>query len=169
MKRLIFVFAVVVLITGASALMTLTREDKMCAAQQPVTHQQPTSEKSVHAAKADLKQLQGKWRVVKATENGKPLTGPLSEIRVIVEDNRVRCQLGSMTVAKGTVDPNKTPNQIDLQHEWTGAKMIGIYQQEGDQLKVHLSKGDTGPRPTDFVNRPTDKGRFLLVLEREKS
>src|SRR5947208_14011459 len=68
------------------------------------------------------------------------------------------------------VYPAKKPKAVDLksrQGETKGRIYLGIYELEGDSLKICFSEHEQH-RPTEFVARGTPGIRTLFVLEREK-
>jgi uncharacterized protein (TIGR03067 family) len=115
-------------------------------------------------AKADLKKFTGTWSVVSAQKDGKD--APLDEFK----DVRFTFSGDKMTFKKGEeskegsfkIDSTKKPPHIDVTVE--GKDHPGIYQFEGDQLKLCVGQTD---RPTEFKSAEGTR-TMLIVLKREK-
>src|SRR5262249_14838532 len=123
----------------------------------------------------DEEKLQGTWTVVSMERRGK--AAPADEVnayKVIikgdlftVEDKREGKEEEQLKI---TLDPTKKPKAIDLipQGRKKGRGTLkGIYELDGDTLKINVTKRENGERPTAFASG-TDKDESLLVLKREK-
>jgi uncharacterized protein (TIGR03067 family) len=67
------------------------------------------------------------------------------------------------------VDPTKKPKQIDLtlvQEKGEGKPALGIYELEGDDLKLLI--GDPAPSPRRPTAFDSELGIVLFVLKRDK-
>ena len=126
---------------------------------------------------SDLDKLRGTWLTVSLVNDGKtlvdektpPKSGPATKL--IYDGNKWMIRVGDKTVAGGvfTIDPTKTPKQIDILDE-TGTKndktKLGIYELDGDTYKFCLAPAGK-PRPTEFTSQ-AGSGYSLGVSRREK-
>ncbi|MBY0524575.1 MAG: TIGR03067 domain-containing protein [Gemmataceae bacterium] len=121
--------------------------------------------------KDDSEKLQGVWKVMSAERNGKKqpddelkgLRLTFKADKIVFKDNDKEQE------ATYKLDPDKKPKAIDLVVK-VGDKtetIPGIYQLNGDDLKI-CAAGEPGkPRPTEFATRPAT-GTGLILLKREK-
>ena len=123
------------------------------------------------AAQNELKKIEGTWRFVSRVRvDGKPnppeqlarwkltITG---EKWSVLEDGK----LGNAGVHK--FDPTKKPAQLDVlitKGEEKGSYHIGIYELEGDTMKVCLGFPNK-ERPTSFT---PELGQYAVVFQREQ-
>jgi uncharacterized protein (TIGR03067 family) len=112
-------------------------------------------------------ELQGTWKLVGVEADGEMLEFPPNLPRWVIKGTKVR--YGGGPLADLTVDPKANPKVIDL--EWAAPKRTyeGIYQVEGDTLKLCVNAQSDGvkERPGDFTTEGK-AGRRLLVFERVK-
>lgn len=127
--------------------------------------------------KEDSVRIQGKWVVMSAEAAGMPLKDNIGDTITfeknkwtIKQDKRGdRLEEGSES---GTfqLDPKKTPKQIDVtsdRAEVNGA-VKGIYELDGDTLKICIGDAPEEERPTKIATDPKRKKLALLVLKRAK-
>jgi uncharacterized protein (TIGR03067 family) len=130
------------------------------------------------ASKADLKQMQGLWQIVKQEAQG--LVNPQSERFTILFDGNqysfVRDGATKVSTAKVVLDPTMTPKAIDLQitsGTATGDVQLGIYRfNEDGELEICLNQ-PRGPgadkRPSAFTTKPAvGNGSVLYILKPAK-
>src|SRR5262245_49523879 len=126
--------------------------------------------------KADLekevKKFQGIWTIESSVTAGIEI--PADQLKgfvVIFEGDKHTLKYGDQVFQVGTqkIDPSKSPKTIDVtmtEGPEKGSVMLGIYQIDGDTLKVCFdSKGKT--RPTEFKSAPGSE-IFLNVHKRVK-
>jgi uncharacterized protein (TIGR03067 family) len=118
-------------------------------------------------AKADPTALKGKWEVVAAMFNGNESAGLRGRV-LEFGDKEFSTYDGDK---KGrtigfSLDASTTPKQIDLSRGNDGAKALGIYSIDKDELKLCYSEPGA-ERPKKFESPAGDKV-FLLVLKRLK-
>jgi uncharacterized protein (TIGR03067 family) len=127
------------------------------------------------AVKAEVKKLQGTWKVTAVTYNGKdfyekgqpPFDFIIKGDEIVVQGNdAVKKEYARM---RFKLDPSFTPKLFDL--TVTGgiqlnAKMEGIYELKGDDLKlcIRIFGND---RPTKF-EAPGDSSNALLILKKQQ-
>src|SRR5262245_63486232 len=91
------------------------------------------------AKDADLKALQGTWKVTSATGGGKP-AGDVAKLVVAFGKGKLTAKHGDREKAREstfTLDPKKDPKQIDITHD--GRTQPGIYKIEKGTLYLSLS------------------------------
>jgi uncharacterized protein (TIGR03067 family) len=123
----------------------------------------------------ELKAMAGTWRPISTENNGnKAPEESLKETRWIRDaDGRWAMQRGDKAVLEWTVrkiDATKKPKTIDIEvtagpHK--GVVYRGIYELDGDTLRVCLAQPESAERPTEFSAR---KGSTWALSEfkREK-
>jgi uncharacterized protein (TIGR03067 family) len=120
-------------------------------------------------AKKDLDKLQGAWAVTAMEANGKPV--PLDSVKGTVTFK------GDLMVVDGPgfgrtehrikLDPSKTPKALDAtKTSEEGRDSLGIYQLEGDEMKLCLPIGLRTERPKDFKSA---EGSNLVVMTLKRS
>lgn len=127
------------------------------------------------AVKKELKAMAGTWRPVSAENNGfkVPEDGLKDTRRALDADGKWTTRRGEETVVEWKVkrlDPTKTPKAIDIEvasGSYKGVVYLGIYELEGDTLRICFAMPDRPVRPTEFS---AGKGsvRALSEFKREK-
>jgi len=126
--------------------------------------------------KADLerevKKFQGTWTFESSEAGGKALpAAQLKELVLTFEGDKHTVKKGNEVIQVGTqkLDPSKSPKTIDVtmtEGPSKGAVMLGIYEFNGDTLKVCFDSGGK-KRPTEF-NSPPGSETFVNVHKRVK-
>ena len=120
------------------------------------------------AARAEVKKLQGRWKVTGAEANGKKLPANQAGFdAIVVTGYNVYLEQGKTSLSFGVaIDPEKTPRTLDL----VGRVVLPcIYTLEKDTLKLELpaaNKDGTFRRAQSF-DTAESKGH-LLIAERQK-
>lgn len=112
-------------------------------------------------SRKDHAALQGEWEIVSAESNGEPPPPNLLKGAAFAFAGDKLTLMGK----EGTfeLDASKSPRQIDFIRGKT--RQIGIYELEGDRLKLCVGPADD--RPREFKTKPrTDHSSF--VLQRRK-
>lgn len=125
------------------------------------------------ATGGDVGALQGAWRAVEVTADGRPAPdGEARMFRIAVAGDRLTFAAGGDDrVARFTLDPARSPRAIDL--TWLdgpgkGQVVRGIYSLDRGRLRLCVPNpktGDAGARPRGFT-AAAGEGRMLFTLER---
>lgn len=127
------------------------------------------------AFKKELKALAGAWRpILIETDGDKAPEEVLKELNMTRDDTgKVVMRQGDTVVLEGRVkkiDASKNPKTMDTE-ELVGKKkgniIQGIYEIDGDSLRVCVVLPGKGERPTEFSAK-AGSGRTLIVYKREK-
>jgi uncharacterized protein (TIGR03067 family) len=123
------------------------------------------------AASADVKKLQGTWRLVSGVNDGKKLGAKAIEgSRLTIEGNKHTVEVGGKTY-KGThkLGADKKPKTIDItdtEGPFKGRKVLGIYEVDGDEFRICYHPAGK-ERPKDFT-ASAGSGNNSHVWKREK-
>lgn len=112
---------------------------------------------------SDRRRLQGKWDVVGGDSS--------TTTSLIVQWDRVTREIGGRRYGYVMrIDPDRPIPAIDLYSTDDSAlSLFGIYELQGDQLKIHLTNlFRRHPRPSDW-RAPRDSEPVLLALRRDPS
>jgi uncharacterized protein (TIGR03067 family) len=110
----------------------------------------------------DHKRFQGEWHVVSVSRRGKAEDDDAASHVVVFSGNnlaRVRPD-GHRHEATMKLDVTKSPRQIVFSEQ--NRTYTGIYEFEGDTLKIAVREGNTPPK--DFKNMGDE---ILMVLKRK--
>ncbi len=111
-------------------------------------------------SKKDLEKLQGRWAAVSIeVEKKKAPDNEIKDVRIVIKKDRITIGEREATI---TLDTTKKPWWIDITTNDLALK--GIYELDGDQLKICFNKDD---RPTEFATKPNHR-ITLFVLKRTK-
>lgn len=125
------------------------------------------------AAKADLKLLQGTWKVVEAFDKGERVPDEgIKNMEIVFEGSKILVRERGKVQDRMTVhiDAGKKPKTMDLTHTEGPDKDKtdhAIYLLEGDSLKICVNEKSGEARPTEFVSKPGTT-HSLIVLKRAK-
>jgi uncharacterized protein (TIGR03067 family) len=126
---------------------------------------------AIVAGEGDAKRLQGAWVVESAQVGGKPfdrLKGGTLTFKDNVAVMRSKLPGGREDVDENPyeLDESKTPKRITLFQKKNRDKGVqrGIYELEGDRLKLCMSAPGAEEYPTDFIA----KDCLLLTLKRQE-
>jgi uncharacterized protein (TIGR03067 family) len=118
----------------------------------------------------ELKKFQGAWTFESSEAGGKELpAGELKGLTLTFEGDKHTVKKGNDVIQVGTqkLDPTKAPKAIDVtltEGGNKGAVMLGIYEIDGDTLKVCFD-AEGKKRPTQFKS-PPGSGTFVNVHKR---
>jgi uncharacterized protein (TIGR03067 family) len=122
------------------------------------------------AAAKDLARLQGKWRVVAEDYDGKVATYNIGHVIGFDKDIMIGYDADGGIATKDSIklDPARSPKTIDttsifnvLFPNTKGNTLKGIYQLEGDELKLAFPFAPFRERPKEFA---TKKGSTFGVF-----
>jgi uncharacterized protein (TIGR03067 family) len=132
---------------------------------------------SAEVVKQEWTELEGKWVVVKMEANGKSLlemdrpapTMVIKDARLVPNpDNPASTEADSWKIQ---IDPTRKPKTITIPNfkeadPERSLTLIGIYEIEGDELKVCLEAVDTAKQIERENERPTafDSNQGLLLI-----
>src|SRR5262249_36521393 len=112
---------------------------------------------------------QGSWTVTSALVNGKPEV-EIQGGKFLFKDGKLTLRARDQVIVELSckVDPTKKPRAIDLTFTREGKEetALGIYELEGDVLKLCLRKPTEKGRPTEFASK--DETIALIELKRDK-
>lgn len=119
---------------------------------------------------ADLKALEGTWKVVTYEVNGKEASdaGDAGPEEVVISAGKTNLLKREEIDLPIKVDPSKTPKAIDvylIDAMKFRAHVKGIYDLDGDNLKICLPLSTEAERPTKFGSKDFHR---LYVLRRKK-
>lgn len=122
------------------------------------------------AIKKDKASLQGTWKVASSISKG--VKAPPEEIFLIFRGDAILVREDGKTAENFSfvLDPSKKPKEIDLTIK-VGAQKgrvdRGIYQLDGDTLRICIQSNKDAPRPSEFTS-PRDSELWLVILQRTK-
>jgi uncharacterized protein (TIGR03067 family) len=120
----------------------------------------------------ELKKFHGVWTFASVEAGGKKAPADdLKGLTITFADDRYTVKKGDEVIQVGTqkLDPSKSPKAIDVKITEglnKGAAMLGIYEIDGDTLKVCFDEQGK-KRPTEFRS-PADSATFVNVHKRVK-
>jgi uncharacterized protein (TIGR03067 family) len=119
-------------------------------------------------AQEDAGKLQGKWKLVRYERAGEQKPLLKNDVASLSADKLTFPALGKNLGYK--IDPTKAPKQIDLTNAGTNRRQVwsGIYELEGDTLKLCVATGSDQTRPQQFTTKGTDSARMYFIFERLK-
>jgi uncharacterized protein (TIGR03067 family) len=126
------------------------------------------------AAKA-LEKFQGTWTFESVEVDGKKESSAwgekLKNLKITFAGNKFTVKKGDKVVQAGTqkLDPSKSPKAVDAtvtEGNGKGRKMLGIYEIEGDTLKVCFDP-EGKKRPTEFKST-AGSSTVLIVHKRAR-
>jgi uncharacterized protein (TIGR03067 family) len=121
----------------------------------------------------DKDPIHGTWIVAAAEYRGQTIDGIKSRVLVLKGDRfglragqqEVRGILPTRPLEGRAVLAPGSPNRVDLLDEG-GWHLRGIYELQGDNLRMCLSESNSQERPTDFTTNPAGN-QLLLELKRD--
>jgi uncharacterized protein (TIGR03067 family) len=120
----------------------------------------------VAASLPDQQRLAGVWGVREVANAGQRF--PNAGMKLTFAGDQCTMTFNNFSItARYELSASRTPKQITLSRD-PDIRWPGIYEVEGDQLKICLDQGEKPERPTEFTT-PTKPGVFLYVMERSRT
>jgi uncharacterized protein (TIGR03067 family) len=120
---------------------------------------------------AKKSKLEGTWKAVAVTDNGKEATDA-EDHTITFKGDHITVKKGDQVMIEGTFkrDKSKKPSQIDVTinegpDNIKGKVSKGIYEIKGDTMKLCAAHAD-GERPSEF-SAPEGSRHVLITLKRE--
>jgi uncharacterized protein (TIGR03067 family) len=125
------------------------------------------------AVKKEMARLEGTWSVKALTVDGKQVPEEdISKLKVVLKGDTYTLEADGKVAEEGTwtIDPTKKPKTIDTTPKTgdnKGKPSQGIYQLDGDTLKMCFGPTGKEDRPKEFESKEGTKYE-LGVYKREK-
>ena len=115
----------------------------------------------------DQENIQGIWEVLSAADNGhRTPKAALKDLKFVITRHKITYKfLEKTTEWTYRLEANRKPKWIDLGDG--AATNLGIYELEGDNLKICFPDGRAGERSTAFESKPNSVNDVLIILRRE--
>lgn len=122
--------------------------------------------------KGDDKRIQGTWKVTSAEVGAKAVKDkePIGNT-ITFDGNKYTIRPTKRNASdSGTfkLTPDKKPKQIDMTAAGFDKPTLGLYELDGDTLKIGIGDLPEEERPVKLATQPERKKLFLLVLKRVK-
>jgi uncharacterized protein (TIGR03067 family) len=117
----------------------------------------------------ELADVQGVWKLVAGENQGQPLEMDRNAVLWAIEGNKIR--YGGSDLAEITLDNTKKPWTVDLTFVNPKRTLVGIYERDGDILRVCVNIQDGAKkRPTTLatVRQPQNRLLFFQRVKGEK-
>lgn len=120
-------------------------------------------------SKPDFERIQGKWNTVSVWNDGidLPVRGSGFEFAA---GRLTHLKDGEPVGARGTyrLDEHKRPKWLDVHNDELNTDFVGIYELDGDSLKICINETTNPSRPTEFKSDKGQTSQKLMVLTRIK-
>ncbi|MBI1832353.1 MAG: TIGR03067 domain-containing protein [Planctomycetes bacterium] len=119
----------------------------------------------------DKAALQGSWKVIESVSKGEKVPGDeLKDLYLIFKTDAIHIREAGKTAENFTfqLDPSKRPKEIDVTLRvgpQKGRVDRGIYQIDGDLLRICIQTDKDQPRPREFSS-PVNSQLWLVILRR---
>ncbi len=115
----------------------------------------------------DLEKIRGGWKVVSAEDSGhKTPDEVIKNLKWVITKDKITYTFGEkITEWSYKLDPAKKPKWIDLREG--DHTTLGIYDLDGDNLRICFPEGGAGERSTAFESKANSVNDVLIVLKRE--
>ena len=119
-----------------------------------------------------MNKLEGTWKCVSATVNGKPLPEMIiGQLRLTLTKDRYKTEMANEVLFDSTytLDPSKNPKQINMvgtEGDLKGKQAQGIYSVQNDTLQICYTMPDKA-RPGAFESTAGSEA-YLILWKRQK-
>ena len=120
------------------------------------------------AVKKELAKLEGTWQLKSYSVVGKAKTAAeLAKTTAVFEGGTITIKSEGRPPEKSEIalDPAAKPKAIDVRESKTAPAVKGIYELDGDKLKICARVPNQGERPTEFAT----EGDTLVVMSFERA
>jgi uncharacterized protein (TIGR03067 family) len=131
-----------------------------------------TAETARSGDKKEQEKLEGTWSLVKITGGKSPKEDKDKDAKITFKGNKITFIIPGDKTKEATysVDPTKKPKQLTVHLDRNGKKVtiLGIYELNGDTLKICHFDGDTKSmegRPKELV---ANEETILAMFKRDK-
>jgi uncharacterized protein (TIGR03067 family) len=126
------------------------------------------------AVKKEVEKFQGSWTGVSLEAGGQKAPDEFAkQNKITFTGDKYVQTMGGQTVEAGTqkLDPTKKPKTMDIsvtEGDMKGSTQLGIYEIEGDTLKICVAEHGSKDRPTEFATKAGSRN-MLIVLKKDKA
>lgn len=119
-------------------------------------------------AKGDHEEIQGNWQVISTQDSGRKAPDEaIRTLKWVITKDKITYKFGDNTTEWSyKLDATKKPRWIDLTEG--DRTTLGIYELEGDNLKICFPEGGKGERSTAFESKPDSVNDVLITLKRAR-
>jgi uncharacterized protein (TIGR03067 family) len=120
------------------------------------------------AAKKELAELQGDWKLMTHEEDGKIVDyGGDTQIYTIAKDQMIVKRKGDV-IAEGPIELDATRSLKQMDYRLNSGQVdLIIFIRVGDYL-IQCGHRDGKTRPSEFATNTSNGGAYLIVLQRQK-
>jgi uncharacterized protein (TIGR03067 family) len=118
----------------------------------------------------DRDKIQGAWQIESLQENGKAAPDEKAITEVVIKEDKIifkYAKLKHEAINTFHLDGSKKPKCVDVTFPGRKEPYQGIYQLEGDTLKMCWTTNPDRERPNAFATEEKS-GRRLMILKRKK-
>lgn len=113
--------------------------------------------------RSDLDKYQGSWILVSEEFEGKRVSPFMRDITCTFRGNKVVFEsTGDGRASTIRLDPSKSPKTYDLVRDDNHLSLKGIYDLDGDKIRICISYHGNGDRPTEFKTAPGSDNQLLV-------
>jgi uncharacterized protein (TIGR03067 family) len=129
----------------------------------------PSTAGAQDAPKDDNANIQGTWKPISSADSGRNAPAEaIEKLRLVITKDRISYKFGDpVEKEKGwsyKLDSTKQPKWIDLTSKENTT--TGIYELDGDNLKICFPEEKQLGRSTAFESKPDSPNDVLIVLKR---
>src|SRR5204862_189483 len=116
--------------------------------------------------KDDPERFTGAWKLASGAQNGEDLPQNLIDmLKMTFKEGKVTIDIGGKEIeGEYQLDPTAKPKRIEF--KTMGKAILGIYQLDGDELKLCFRDPGSDGRPEEFTGA-AGSNNILILLKRE--